>query len=250
MPTPLKSLLTHLGLTKKEAAVYLASLRLGEANAQEIAHKAKLPRTTVASILERLLSSGFVSIQKKKGKHVYWIEDPHILIEKQKARLEVTEELVSRLHAEYHSYDKKPTAEVFDSREGILNLMTKAIEETPKGGEILVIESPGSEHYQAVLSDELFFAMSKMKTKKGIQTRALISSGQQGSIRPKSLEQQITIKALPSGITYESSMWLFSNSIVMFSGTHLFAVKIHNQLMYESMKSLFEHFWQLSSPLD
>ena len=65
MPTPLKTLLKNLKLSEKEAMVYIASTRLGEATVQEIAHESKLPRTTVGSILDRLKELGYVTPQKE-----------------------------------------------------------------------------------------------------------------------------------------------------------------------------------------
>src|SRR3989339_1227852 len=168
MPTPIKTLLKHADLSDTEADVYLISLRLGEASVSEIAHATKISRTTAASVLERLKERGFLTTQLSHGKKVYWIDDPHILVEQGKAQLEVLENLASRLHSEYHQSDKKPTAEIFETRETLAHLMTKVVEELDRGDEILTFESPSAKHYQAVLTDELFHALSKQKVKKGV----------------------------------------------------------------------------------
>lgn len=249
MSATLKPLLHQLGLSAKEADIYLASLRLGEASAQDIAHAARIERTTAASILERLAESGFVSVQRRGRKRAYLIEDPHVLVEKQRARLEVAEALSGRLHAEYHSADRRPSVEVFETKEAIVNLMVKSLEETPKGGEILTFDAPGARHYQAVLSDELFHAHSRQKVRKGIRTMTLIPSGQQGDIRPEALTHGIQVRVLPAGLRFEVSLWIVGRSIVLFSGTHLFAVRIAHRHMAESVESLFRFLWSLSAPL-
>ena len=46
--------LTQLGLSEKEADVYLAALELGMAPASVIAKKSRIKRTTVHEILKRL----------------------------------------------------------------------------------------------------------------------------------------------------------------------------------------------------
>jgi len=249
MPTPIKTLLKHAGLSNTEADVYLVSLRLGEASASEIAHAAKISRTTAASVLDRLKGHGFLTTQLSRGKKVYWIEDPHILVEQGKAQLEVLESLASRLHTEYHQADKKPTAEIFETREALAHLMTKVIEELERGDEILTFESPNAQHYQAVMTDELFHALSKQKVKKGVRTKALIPAGQESFIRPGSLEHNIEVRVLPQGVLVESSFWMFRGSLVLFSGTHTFAVRINHRHMKESLSSLFELAWNLSKPL-
>ena len=249
MSAALKPLLHQLGLSNKEADVYLASLRLGEASAQEIAHAARIERTTTASILERLAEEGFVSVQRRGRKRAYWIEDPHILVEKQRARLEIAEALSGQLHAEYHSADKRPTAEVFETKEAIVNLMLKIIEQAPKGGEILTFDTPSARHYQAVLSDELFHAHSRQKVKKGIRTRSLIPHGQHAEIRSEALAHNVQVRVMPNGLRFEVSLWVAGTSVVLFSGTHLFAVRITHRHMAESLRSLFQFLWNLSAPL-
>ncbi len=250
MPTPLKTLLQQLGLKKPEADVYLASLRLGEATAHEIAHEAKLPRTTAASILDRLKEEGFVTIRTHRGKRVYWVEDPHLLTEKERARLQVFEELAGRLHTEYHKADKQPVSEIYDTKEGIITLMIKAIEEMEHGGEMLVFESPGVGHYQAVMSDEMFKVFLDRKKAKAIRTRALIPSGHTRFIRPFTLNQSLAMRVLPEGLDIEVSMWIFGHSVVIFSGTHHFAVQITHAHSQESFRSLFEYLWKVSTVIE
>ncbi|OGL95416.1 hypothetical protein A2348_02095 [Candidatus Uhrbacteria bacterium RIFOXYB12_FULL_58_10] len=246
MPTSLIKLLENLGLSKREADVYLASLRLGESAAQDIAHATGLTRTTVASVLDRLASQGFVSVHRKAGKRLYWIEDPHILVEHERARLTVVEELAGRLHSEYHRADKKPDAEVTDASEAIVNMMVRVIDELPDGAEIRTIESPNAKHYQAVMSDELFLALTKRKAAKGIRTRSLVPAGSQSAIRPSALQKGIEVRGLPPGILFESSLWLFGSSLVLFSGTHTFAVRVNHRHMNEGIGSIFEYLWDQS----
>ena len=249
MTTSLKSLLKQLGLGSKEATVFIALSRLGEASVQDIAHESKLPRTTTASILDRLKEFGYVTVHKSKGKYVYWIEDPHILVEQEKVRLEVAQQLAARLHLQYHQADKKPTVEIYDTKAGIKKLMTQVIMDVSKGAEFLVFESPMNKHYQAVLSEEFFHVMAKQKEKKGIRTRALVPSGHEQHIRPKSLEYTIDVRTLPQGVAMETSFWILEKSIVMFYGAHTFAVKMNHPHTQESMKSLFEYLWGQSSPV-
>lgn len=249
MSTPVRTLLKHAGLSEAEADVYLVSLRLGEASASQIAHAAKRSRTTTASILDRLKDHGFLTTHFSHGKKIYWIEDPHILVEHGKAQIEVLEALAGRLHSEYHKSDKKPTAEVFDTKESLTHLITKVVEELDRGDEILTFESPSSQHYQAVLTDELFHALSKQKVKKGVHTKALIPEGQESFIRSDSLAHNIEVRVLPQGVLVESSFWMFGNSLVLFSGTHTFAVRINHRHMKESMTNLFQMAWDMSKPL-
>lgn len=249
MATNIKTLLKQLGLSDNEAKTYIALSRMGEARVQDVAHHTGLARTTTASILERLKDLGFLTVQKSRGKFLYWIEDPHILVEQEKARLDVAEQLAGRLHGMYHSSDKKPHAEIYDTKDGIRMLMTKVVQEIPRGGEVLVFESPMKKHYQSVITDEFFHAMSKRKVKKGITTKALVPVGQKEYIRKAALEHNVDVRFLPVGVAMETSFWILDKSIVMFYGAHTFAVRVQHRHTRESMKSLFDYLWEKSDRL-
>src|SRR4051812_25054594 len=65
-----------LGLSQKEARVYLANLMLGPATVQKIADQSGIKRVTTYVILESLNNLGLVS-QSTKGKKTYFVaEEP------------------------------------------------------------------------------------------------------------------------------------------------------------------------------
>lgn len=74
-----EQLVTHieeLGLSNKEARVYVANLMLGPSSVQNIADQAGIKRVTTYVILESLIGLGLVS-QSMKGKKTYFnAEDP------------------------------------------------------------------------------------------------------------------------------------------------------------------------------
>ena len=72
--------LIHLGLSEKEAAVYLASLELGPAAVQDIAHKAKVNRATTYVMIEALTSRGLISTFVKGKKRYFVPETPERLL--------------------------------------------------------------------------------------------------------------------------------------------------------------------------
>jgi sugar-specific transcriptional regulator TrmB len=72
--------LVHLGLSDKEAAVYLASLELGPAVVQDIAHKAKVNRATTYVMIEALTGRGLMSMFVKGKKRFYVPETPERLL--------------------------------------------------------------------------------------------------------------------------------------------------------------------------
>lgn len=71
--------LIRLGLSEKEAKVYLAALELGSAPAAKIAQKALLNRPTTYVILEKLAQLGLVTSYDKAKVQYFTPEDPEQL---------------------------------------------------------------------------------------------------------------------------------------------------------------------------
>ena len=80
-----QKVIEQLGYSAREAKVYLASLRLGEAHISDIAEKVGMPRTSVQAIMDRLYADGLVNFYVMR-RYKYWVaENPkHILFSLQK----------------------------------------------------------------------------------------------------------------------------------------------------------------------
>jgi sugar-specific transcriptional regulator TrmB len=71
--------LIEIGLTEKEARVYLAALELGSATAQQIAAKATVERPSTYLAIEALKKKGLVSDTKSGKKIIFKAGDPKLL---------------------------------------------------------------------------------------------------------------------------------------------------------------------------
>lgn len=96
--------LMELGLSEKEAKLYLLLLQLGNSPVSPLAKRAELKRVTVYSVLEVLVERGLVSFENRPEGRRYSAYDPECLfylLEKEKAKLrfkmELTKECVQKL---------------------------------------------------------------------------------------------------------------------------------------------------------
>lgn len=71
--------LQHIGLSGREAKVYLAALELGPSPVQKIAQRAGIPRATVYLVLDDLKSKGFVTTYDEGKKTFFVAESPEKL---------------------------------------------------------------------------------------------------------------------------------------------------------------------------
>ncbi|HUC87270.1 MAG TPA: helix-turn-helix domain-containing protein, partial [Candidatus Saccharimonadales bacterium] len=92
--------LEPLGLTDKEARVYVAALFLGPSSVQRIATQAEVNRATAYVILDQLAEYGLVSQSQEKSKTVYVAEPPEALgtlFTRQQHEIELRKQELKRL---------------------------------------------------------------------------------------------------------------------------------------------------------
>ena len=72
--------LRKLGLTEKQASVYLTALELGYTSIQKIAQKAKISRPTTYEIVKTLKQKRLISESRDKNKTYFIAESPDKLL--------------------------------------------------------------------------------------------------------------------------------------------------------------------------
>jgi HTH-type transcriptional regulator, sugar sensing transcriptional regulator len=118
-----------LGLSEKEARVYVANLMLGPATVQKIADQAAIKRVTTYVILESLSGLGLVSQTSQGKKTFFTAEDPMSLrrlldkkeqqIKEQKAGFE---SILPDLQSLRNLPSDSPNVKFYDSAEGIRSI--------------------------------------------------------------------------------------------------------------------------------
>ncbi len=118
--------LLELGLTEKEAYIYVAMLELGPTSVQEVAKKSKVNRTTVYNSLKDLQRRGLMSCIEQGSKILYIAESPvslKLFLEHQghelKKRQKKMEESLPFFMALYNSLARKPRVRYFEGPDGM-----------------------------------------------------------------------------------------------------------------------------------
>lgn len=79
--------LVSFGLTEKEASIYLALYKLGEATAYQIAKESGLKRPTVYVLMEELRKRGLVLVIPHAKKQLFVARDPHEFIQEFQSKM-------------------------------------------------------------------------------------------------------------------------------------------------------------------
>ncbi len=122
----LKHELEHLGLSEKEARVYLAALELGPSPVQDICHRAKVNRATTYVMIESLATRGLMSVFQKGKKKFYVSESPdrllaivqasQLALEEKRSQIEKVLPLLTSM---YNAEGAKPQVRYLEGIEGV-----------------------------------------------------------------------------------------------------------------------------------
>ena len=118
--------LKQLGLSDKEAKVYLAVLELGPSTATQIAQKAEINRPTAYVQIENLMKLGLMN-SHEKGKKTYFVAEPperlQELVRKNQTEIEERgrrlKEILPELQVLFDSAEERPKVRFYEGKEGL-----------------------------------------------------------------------------------------------------------------------------------
>lgn len=118
--------LAKLGLSDKEAMVYLSSLELGPSPVQVISRKAEVNRATTYVMIESLLQKGLMSTFDKGKKTFYTAEKPERLnriVHNERSEIAEKEQVIKRLLPELEAISdasgERPKVSFYEGIEGL-----------------------------------------------------------------------------------------------------------------------------------
>ncbi len=244
--------LKKIGLTDKEAAVYIACLALGPSPVQALARKSKVVRATTYVILEALEKQGLVTEYKEGKKTLFSAEPPRQLMRLLEKEQEVVavkrhelENLLPELQMIIKASGGKPQVRYFEGLEG-LRAMRQEMVMYSQSGDVWHNFTP-RDHLDAVFGkDDLLYA--KQRIAKNIHSKTIFST------KSKKLQQEFLAmpdahfserrSIAPESFLSTSGMTIFRDRIAIgsFSGK-IGGVIVENQSMADMMRSLFELAW-------
>ena len=149
--------LTNLGLTDKEAAVYMALLLDGADTAENISKAANLNRSTTYVQITSLTEKGLVSTFKKGKKTYFAAESPNninrILEKKSNQLAHMKTEaslLIPRLFSVFSNSGSRPSVRMFEGKEGLMSMRNDILNQKTK--EIFIISSV--DHMKEIFTSE------------------------------------------------------------------------------------------------
>ena len=236
--------LQQLGLTKIEAKVYLALLKIGSTTTGPLVRATELHRATVYDVLKRLIEKGLVNyIIKEKTKYFEATKPGHLvdILKEEKEELKKREEtamhLVYKLNKIQELSKSKETAHVFVGVKGVKTVLDDTI-----GNELLILGSSGR------FRDRLgpyFYKFLKRNKELKVKIRLIASESVKETNIPKFVwgEKRFIPKQYESPI----SIMIFGDKVATFVWAEKpIAFLIESKEAADSYRNYFEMLWNVA----
>jgi len=242
--------LKKIGLSDKEAKIYLISLTRGPETALNLARLANIARPTAYVIIDSLLKKGLMSSLSKEKKTYYIAESPeHLLslIRLQKQKISEAEKYFTRLLPELKAManikGEKPQVRVFEGKEGLKTVIESILKSKTK---MIYSIVPADELFRLFPPKEHKGLMADPRVNKKIKAKIIYTS-KKGRIYkfkdPKNLREAVYIdeKKFP----FKCGIDIYDHHLAFYSYKgSIMGVMIENNDMAETMKMIFEMLWQ------
>lgn len=240
--------LEKIGLSDKEAKIYLATLELGQDSVQNIANKAEVNRATAYSVLESLQAKGLVSTADEGKKTYYLATSPDYLsaqFEIKKKEIEETQNHFQRLLPELSSLHNRkknrPVVKYFEGKKGILSCIDEFSRSFEDANEPLRTAYDRDKLLELFTEEERSL-YSHFRTAKNIRSKVLYNTSEKNILRGK----------LGDRIRIDRKDYPLSGDIALYGeymrisslGKPLSSLLIKDKNIVETFKSLFDMAWE------
>ncbi|MEI6843330.1 MAG: helix-turn-helix domain-containing protein [bacterium] len=178
----LEKYLQDLGLTDKEAHIYLSLLQVDGATALDLSKKTKINRSTVYVTIESLAKKGLVSETTVGKKTQFQAEPPERLetfVENRRLQFEEQSDRLKDIIPEIKSVQResgeRPVVKYFEGREGIISSSEELLRESIDVKEKMYMIYP-KDTLEEMFSVNELSALRKIRLDRNIKTKVLYTS--------------------------------------------------------------------------
>lgn len=232
----IESMLTSKG----EAAVYMASLKLGEALISDIAKKAGVPRTSCYYILDHLVKKGFMNYYLKRGRKYYSAGNPRKFEITLKENEAAIKQVIPELMAMYSAVGTATSVSFYEGPSGIKTILDNILEQQRPLAAITsiddMVEVIGDDFYEFINSRKNKFLRVNLITNKTPSTILL---------KKKDSQELRVTRFLPPEVKLSTATFIYSNQVAIISlnpGKPM-GIIIKDKSIADTQRFLFETLW-------
>lgn len=234
--------LSKIGLSPKEAKIYLALLENGPLFLQQIAKESEIKRTTLYAIIEKMINEDVVGVEIKKKRKKYFAKNPEGLLWHLREQKNFLEALMPQLQTLFTKQTAGTRIQVYDTIGGLQKTLEEIINLNPNKEEILTIE--GDIERAINIGFDFWKELLAKKKKLGIPSRTIIPSETKDEFIIR--EHNIQIRTSNFLKDFKIMLYLFSNKTLIIIPSETLSIVIENKKIKESLANIFEILWRRS----
>lgn len=239
--------LENIGLTQKEAKVYLAALEIGSSPVSHIATKAKINRVTTYDILEKLSKKGLISSFTRAKVKFFTATEPEVVVDDFKRRVGNFEESLPEFK-KLNGEAVHTAVKYFEGIDGIRNIYEDALKsesEIRNFGNIKDIKLAWPTY-----EDDFI----KKRIEKEIPLKAITLDDEQGRmIQAMDKESHRETRLLPPELfNFSNEIFIYGNKVAIISFGEMVGMIIESPEIAKMQLTIFNLVWsyaQMKSPL-
>lgn len=242
----ISEVLRKVGLTGKEADVYVALLELGTASVHSIALKAGIKRPTAYLVLEQLQGKGLVSVVPRSKKALFAAESPEHILSELGRREELLRRAMPQLLARYGEQKDKPQVQLFEGREGIAQVYQKIY----ASNEVWFF---GTVNEALKYDPDDLWDFVRRTQGGGMRVRDLLTRtpGDISYARRAAQSANYQIRFAREGSGFLTDNAIFGDSVAFFNfNPTIFSVVITSRQVSRAIRTLFEFAWEAGEPCE
>lgn len=250
--------LVRLGLSQKEAQVYLASLELGPAPMQDISKQASVNRATTYLMVETLTERGLMSSIERGAKKLFTAEPPERLkqlVHQEEDRVrgarESLEKILPELSVLLQSAPERPRVRFYEGLEG-LEAMRADFFTSSKKQELLLISAADDYHRVVGLARRLPHA-KRIERTRGLE-RCIFTSEKPAEELKKTIPavDQIERYRIPDDkYPLAGEIAVYGSKIAMLSYRgKVMGVLVESEYLAQTTTSLFNLAWETAKKFE
>lgn len=232
----LTKILTDVGLTEKEAKIYLVLLELGEALPSVVAKKSGVKRPTTYLMLEQLCKKGLASSVKKSPYEYYQPVHPKVLLEDQEGKFLALQKALPEFLELHSLYSVSPQVSFFQGKEGIIHIM----EDSLKTKSELLCWADVTLATQTLLKDYYPSYISK-KIKRKVWLRGIFRYDQNAlDVKRRSKKELREVYLVPKDkFPFKNEINIYDDKVAIISHQDQVGVIIQNENIADTQRAIF-----------
>jgi len=238
--------LVNLGLSEKEAKVYLAALELGKSPVTPIAEKAGVNRATTYVVIESLMEKGLMTGLEEGKKQYFAAEVPdklELLFREREMAITRQQEYLKKLLPQLRSLDNtgkdKPVVKYYSGRSGVIAMVESLLDDIKDTTVNMAFSVDAVENF---FTPEEASRWRKKRLEKNIKTKVIytMKNGKLSKV-DKSDDRKVPLDKFP----VKSDIAIYGNKVRIASlGGRLMGIVIEDQEIADTLRALLDLAWE------